>query len=387
MSDQHDLLDLPILDELGAEMARAFRAAEADGTRGVRPTGARRRAVRRVGPPVAALITALAVGAAVVVAPWSGSGGLGPSEATAAGVLTRAAAVARAEGATRLPRAEQFAYTDELTVHGVYDAVASGASARRSAFFQLKRTRRWQSAARRGVATQRTLDETRPGALPPTLTVDPGELRADGRPPTATQTVPGDRLADGSIRTPLGRTKTSLGGEELSPAELRDYPTQPAAIVRRLRRATAGQGRSPNGELWVAINDALRGAPLPGPLTAGLYRALATLPGVTLDAPGTDRLGRRVTRLSYQEPGTWERQVLLLDARTYRRLGEQTVVASAPGPVPPGVPPKRTTVDRTTTVLQGDDPRPGFPPGTVLYETLVLRSGVADRVGGPLVRR
>lgn len=359
-SDQHDLLDLPILDELGDDLARAFRAAEAE----TRP--ARRGRVPHGRWRVVAVAAALAVLAVVAVAPWSGPGTLGPADATAAQVLARAADVAERDGRTLVPGPGEYAFSDEVAVTGAFDATATGPAARRSAVFHLTRRQTWQSATRRGVAKRWTLDQTQPGALPPTLTVRPEDLRPAGPGTTTRQVVPGRRGADGSVRTPVGRAQVRLGSEALSADAVRDYPTDPAAILRRLRRATAGQGPSANGELWVAINDALRGPPLPGRLVAGLYRAAATLPGVTLAGSARDRLGRRAVQLGYQEPGSRERQTLLLDAATYRRLGEQTVVAPSDG-----------TAGET----------PAFPVGTVLYETLVLRAGVTDRLGGPLVKR
>jgi hypothetical protein len=377
MSDRHDLLDLPILDELGADLSRAFRAAEAE----ARP--ARRGRVPRGRWPAFALAAALAVLAVVAVAPWTGPGTLGPADATAAQVLARAADVAARDGRTVVPGSGQYAFSDEVAVTGVFDAIARGPAARRSAVFQLTRRQTWQSATRPSVAKQWTLDETPPGALPPTLTVEREDLRPAGPGATSTQTVPGRRGADGSVRIPVGRARVALGSEELSAAAVRAYPTEPEAILRRLRTATAGQGPSPNGALWIAINDALRGPPLPGRLTAGLYRALATLPGVTLDGSARDRLGRQAVRLGYHEPGSRERRTLLLDARTYRRLGEQTVVASADGAVPNTAPPTATTAAGATTEA-ADAATPAFPAGTVLSESLVLRAGVTDRIGGPL---
>jgi hypothetical protein len=404
MSDQHDLLDLPILDELGADLGRAFRAAEGrrdapaassrthdaaegSGFAARAAAGGRRRRGARWG--VVAVAAAAVAGAFVAVDPWGGNSGLGPAQATAAGVLRRAAAVAQGDPATVLPRADQYAYADVLSLNSVVSVTGAGAAAHDETVFVLSRRQTWSSIAHRSVALERPLQETRPGAPPPALTLRPRDLEGLRRAtaPDRAQTVPGRRDADGVVRVPLGRATYRLGQEELTAAELRGYPTEAAAILRRLRVATAGQGRSPNGELWVAINDALRDVPLPAPLAAGLYRALAAVPGVTLDGPTTDRLGRRAVRLSYQEPGTWERETLLLDARTFRRLGNQTVVASTAGPTPRGVATTRTTLDATTTVPRGDDPRPPYPAGTVTGESLVLRSGVTDRVGGPLVNR
>lgn len=409
MSDQHDLLDLPILDELGGDLARAFRAAEGhreDPAASSRAHGATkgsraparvaenrrgRRGLRSARWGAVAVAAAVVAGTLVAVDPWGGDRGLGPAQATAAGVLRRAATVASNDPAAILPRADQYAYSDvlSLTMGTLVATTGSATATPDETTFLLSRRQTWSSVAHRSVALERSLYETRPGAPPPALTLRPRDL--DGRrratAPERPQAVPGRREADGVVRVPLGRAVYRLGQEALTAAELRAYPTDAAAILRRLRVATADEGRSPNGELWVAINDALRDVPLPAPLAAGLYRALAALPGVTLDGPTTDRLGRRAVRLSYQEPGTWERETLLLDARSLRRLGNQTVVASRVGPTPPGVAPTRTTLDATTTVPHGDDPRPPYPVGTVTGESLVLRSGVTDRVGGPLVDR
>jgi hypothetical protein len=404
MSDRHDLLDLPILDELGAELARAFRAAEADEAP-ARPTpssvtpsaaGAPFRAGRTPAPPsgrpprrrparltrwaAVAAATAVAIGGVAVLDPWGGSG-LGPAAASAAEVLRRAAGAAERDLTPALPRADQYAYTDIVSLDSATTIDGSGRSIRDSTEFALTRTRTWSSVGRPSVAVSRTLRKTPLGALPPALTLGPQELEATGPTPSNTpRRRPGTTDANGDERTPLGRDVYHLGAEELGADDLRAYPTDAAAILRRLRVATAGQSRSPNGALWVAINDALRETPLTPPLRAGLYRALAALPGVRLDGETTDRLGRRAVSLSYQEPGTWERETLLLDARTYGLLGTQEVVAANAGSTPRGVAPTTTTVERAT-VLAEDDPRPAYPAGTVTSESLVLHSGVTDSAG------
>jgi hypothetical protein len=401
MSDRHDPLDLPILDELGDDLARAFRAAEhtaagaaAESTTPMAPDGGpERHAPRRPGVlrrrgrrwATGAVAATLTVGAVIVALPWGGDGQLGPAEATAAAVLRRAAGAAGRLPTNVPPRADQYAYTDELMLTSVTDVTGVGARAIARTSFLLGRRRTWSSTGHASVAVERTLRETLPGAPPPDLTLSPRELdAADDDIPPAPQRLPGRRASEEETRVPLGRAVYRLGDETLSAAALRSYPTDASSILRRLRASTAGQGRSPNGALWVAITDALRSVPVPAPLAAGLYRALAILPGVTLNGETVDRLGRRALRLSYQEPGTWERQILLIAADTYRRLGDQTVVAARVGVPARGVPPTRTTVDGAS-VPAGDDTRPPFPPGTVTSESLIVRAGVTDRVGGPLV--
>lgn len=390
MSDQHDLLDLPILDELGGDLARAFRAAEAPSSRARRtaatlPAAAasppRRRYGRRRRWATASVATVLAMGAAAALLPGDDPGGLGVDDAAAAGLLRRAAHLADGTNASAMPRKEQYAYSDVLSLASVINAEAtSGKTIRDSTTFVLGRRRTWSSAGRPGVAIQRTLAETSPGAPPPAMVVDPDDPEGDtGRPSTtATPRLPGERLADGSVRAPLGRARYTLGGEQLSPAQLLAFPTDPKAILARLRRTTAGRGPSPDGEVWAVINDALRDLPLPRALAAGLYRALALLPGVTVDGVITDRLGRRATRIGYQEPGTWERVTLLLDPRTSRRLGDQIVIAPTAVPRPSGEPSDGRPLNL---------PPSPYPAGTVIAETLVLRSGVTNRIGGPLVAR
>ncbi|MEV4418837.1 CU044_5270 family protein [Patulibacter sp. NPDC049589] len=384
-----DPLDLPILDELGAELSRAFATqATADAVTpaaSVVPPAPRRsrRSLRAPRPALrwsAAGVAGIATVAAVIaLTSGVGDGGISPEPATAATVLRRAATVV--EGARpALPGPSQYWYRDEVNLVMTMQITTNTADARDATSFVMSRRRTWSSATQESVFLQRSLGTTAPGADPPAFAVGPG---AKG----VRRLAPVVEGGPGVERAELGRMAPSLAGERLTPRAVRAYPTDPAAIYARLRRETAGAGRSPNGEVWVVINDALRDVPLPPKIAAGLYRTLATMPGVRLDGDTTDRLGRRALQISFQEPGTWERQILLLDPTTYARLGDREVVTAAVGPVPEGVDPTVTTVRDGVTVPTKDDRRPPYPVGTVTGESLVLETGVADRAGGPVVDR
>ncbi|MGX6447409.1 CU044_5270 family protein [Patulibacter sp. S7RM1-6] len=363
-----DLHALPILADLGAELDRAFRQHEgrrvppATG-RAPRSAGRRRRRFALAGTGC----TALALAIAIVI----GAGGSGrPATADAAVLLRRAAERAANHLDPVLPPpASRYWYRDELVLDAVIDG-DDGRSGRAAWSFTVTRRRTWTSVTRQGTLLSRTVAAPRPGALPPRLRRDALDDRAVPAPRLRPGTAPD---TGGWSRTRLGADRYAVGGESLTPSQLREFPTAPAEIEERMRRSISGMGRSPDGELWTTINDALRDAPLPSAVAAGMYRVLAHLPGVSVGRETTDLLGRPALAISYREPGSWERRTLLLRPGTYERLGDRTEVASAAAPVA-GHPTEATG----TTAPRAEDPEPPFPTGTVLGESLALDSRPVD---------
>jgi hypothetical protein len=126
-----------------------------------------------------------------------------------------------------------------------------------------------------------------------------------------------------------------FGAEKLSRAELLAYPTDPQAIYDRLRAGVGDRGNSPEGEVFTEIGDALREAPAPAELRAGLYRALALVPGVELVGNVKDPQGRDGLAVAFTEVGI--RYELIFDPQTADMLAErETVVAPERGLPKPG---------------------------------------------------
>jgi hypothetical protein len=124
------------------------------------------------------------------------------------------------------------------------------------------------------------------------------------------------------LRTPTYRFLTTL-------------PTDPDALLARIRasvRQTAGSKPGAivdfDQEVFSTIGGLIHHPLLPPKLGAALYRAAATLPGVTLDRNAVDAAGRRgigVTRRSAALDRLAQHPVYLMewifDAKTYAYLG------------------------------------------------------------------
>jgi hypothetical protein len=287
--------DLPILDELGGDLRTAFRRRE------------RRRRRRWAALPVAAVAGA----AALLIGLGSGSVAPRPATATAAELLRRAAHAARTAPAP-FPRADQYFYVRSLATNlSTPEPPVPG-----KAKLVTKERQVWTSLSR------------------------PGHLR--------------EKSASGELKTfPLGRARYRLGSIDLTRRQLLDFPTDPRTIYERLRAQVGSRGRSPEGEVFTEIGDALRESPAPAGLRAGLYGALALIPGVVRAGDVTDRAGRRGVAVAFTEAG--ERSELIFDPATSEMLAERTVLTR---------------------------PRPeyGFAAGTVITDTAYLERGVVDEL-------
>src|SRR5262249_42819051 len=115
-----------------------------------------------------------------------------------------------------------------------------------------------------------------------------------------------------------------IGDEKLTRAQLLAYPTDPRAIFARLRAGVGNRGNSPDGEVFTEIGDALRESPAPPALRAGLYGALALVPGVSLVGPVKDRAGRTGTAVAFTEVGV--RKDLIFNPETSDLLAEREVL-------------------------------------------------------------
>jgi hypothetical protein len=135
----------------------------------------------------------------------------------------------------------------------------------------------------------------------------------------------------------IGLTRYRLGPIRLTRAGMLAFPTDPQTIYKRLNDAYQGNGHSREGEMFTEIGDALRETAVPAGLRAGLYGALALIPGVELVGDVTDRAGRHGTAVAFTEVGM--RNELIFDPATSEMLAERTVLldpAAAEIPLPKG---------------------------------------------------
>lgn len=279
--------DLPILDELGGDLRAAFRRHE------------RRRRRRWAALPVAAVAGA----AALLIGLDSGSVAPRPATATAAELLRRAAHAAQTAPAP-FPRADQYYYVRTLATN----LAAREPPERGMAALVTKERRTWSSLDRPGRLRERFVSAQFPASTPAQRAELERAIHQNDQPP-------------GEIDP---ARHYFLGDVELTRQELLDFPTDPRTIYERLRARVGNRGRSPEGEVFTEIGDALRESPAPAPLRAGLYGALALIPGVERVGDATDRAGRRGVAVAFTEVG--ERSELIFDPATSEMLAERTVL-------------------------------------------------------------
>jgi hypothetical protein len=132
-------------------------------------------------------------------------------------------------------------------------------------------------------------------------------------------------LMRGSEQRPLRVAVGPLAGYKTLAA----LPTDPGALLRWAYRQAAditGAGITEDGDVYAIFNGMLRDNVLPPELEAAIYRALKRVPDVTVER--TEVAGRPALVVGQTED--WLREELMLDAETYRYLGESgTVVRDA----------------------------------------------------------
>ncbi len=329
--------ELPILRELRADLDRAFHACEQRAAVVVAP-----RKRRRPMLPTGALAAAAA--AAGVLALISGLDSADPGPDTAAAALGQAAVVAEHRAAP-LPRDDQFFFVRSRHT-GIVSSGPPGQPKTATALVTKERAI-WTSITRRGRLQERVV-----ATRFPTRRHRRAWERA-GRPSLAIPPATGD----GESVTPRGTYR--LGPLRLTRQQLVDFPTDPGDIYARLRSRVPDRGRSPAFAVFTALGAALRESPAPAELRAGLYRAIALVPGVKLVGRVTDSAGRQGTAVALAV-GRGVRRELVFDARTSELLAEREVLVD-PGAVP--------ALD--------------LPAGTAIGESVYLQRGVTDELTAP----
>jgi hypothetical protein len=297
--------ELPILHEVRDELMTAFRARDAD-QRGARGSAGRRAPRgRRWKLPVGGLVAAGAAAAAIALVSGAGGGTVTPAPATAAQALERAAVAAQSAPAA-FPGPKEFFYVRSRSTVTNVPASAEQTDVLptvRSTFLRES----WQSFTRRGLLRERTLDVD-------VLTDDPG---ARGIGPSSP--AEGEGIS-------IGRLRFNLGNLQLDREELLRFPTDPRTIYERVRDGVVLRGQTVPQQTFDDLTVALGESPAPADLRAGLFRALAFVPGVELLGARTDAAGREGTAVAFSHAGS--RQELIFDPRTAVLLATRTVTDS-----------------------------------------------------------
>ncbi|MGI5165959.1 CU044_5270 family protein [Spirillospora sp. CA-253888] len=151
------------------------------------------------------------------------------------------------------------------------------------------------------------------------------------------------------------------------PAVRTDLPTGTRAMRDWLYRNSEGEN-PPDVQAFITVGDTLGEGYLPPGARAAVFRAATTIPGVSARRPVTDLAGRTGVAVGQ----TWQgiRSELIFDARTYRLLGERTVVDDEDAFRPKGA-----------HASHSPDAGLKLPQGTVTGLEANLRIAVTDRPG------
>jgi hypothetical protein len=267
----HETWEAPPASPEARAAARAALLERAATTRAPR----RRRLVPRLAMAAVAVLIVVA-GVAVVDDLGRGPDGLSPVPIASAAVLERAADAAERRPFTA-PRDDQWIYIeDRLT------SSQGGEPMTRET---------WRRADGAGMAW---ID-------------DAGRLRVEITRP--------------SKRRPLRIAVGPLAGYRTLAALPTDADALLAWAYRQAKNVT-GAGITEHGDVYAIFSGMLRDNLLPPDLEAAIYRALIQVPNVTVEA--TNVAGRPALVLGQTED--WLREELLLDARTYRYLGQSGIV-------------------------------------------------------------
>jgi hypothetical protein len=109
-------------------------------------------------------------------------------------------------------------------------------------------------------------------------------------------------------------------------ADLGKLPGDPRALVRYLGHLRVPKGGPPPARAFGIVVDLLQTYVMSPQLTAELYRALADIPGVTIDRHAVDVAGRPGVGFAFDViPGSGDKQELVINPHTYRLMAVQLV--------------------------------------------------------------
>ena len=330
MSEQ--LADLPIVEELGAQLVAGFRRRERGG-------------LCRPAARIAVLAAAAALGAGVVLLTQLGGGG--PSAASAAQVLQTAARAAAAWPA-HLAKPRQFFFVRWRTSvllpirRGATGLVPLKAFYGPHALVTIEEWNSW-SFTRKGRTQTRVLGVSFPTAASRARWV------AIGRPALYRGLVVVTRP---QVIAPLGANAEiiAIGARGFTARQLLALPTKPKRLYRRVfESASAAQAL-----------DAVRTLdlyPIGPSLRAASFRALAMVRGIVVAGPARSLTGRSGVALGARDPSGTVEDELIIDPRSGAVLGERSI-----------------TIDSRSD---------GLPLGTVRFQTAVITRTVTNAAGLP----
>ena len=120
-------------------------------------------------------------------------------------------------------------------------------------------------------------------------------------------------------------------------AGLGSLPRSPQALLRYLANLPlphrSGWGPAPVRQ-FVIIEDLLTTYVMPPRLTAGLYRALGEIPGVTVNTNAVDVAGRPGIGFRHTVQPAAGAEEIIIDPHTYRLMGTATIARPSPGAAP-----------------------------------------------------
>jgi len=143
-------------------------------------------------------------------------------------------------------------------------------------------------------------------------------------------------------------TARTAGWQLPTPAWLATLPTDPHAMLERLRADAPRNGRG-DAELVVYVADALRSGLVPAPVRAVLYQALALLPDLTITQRVANLAGRTGVAMGIDDQESPTRQEIIIDPHTGEYIGERTIQLKAEDGAPAGSVSEYSSV--TTTVV------------------------------------
>lgn len=132
-----------------------------------------------------------------------------------------------------------------------------------------------------------------------------------------------------------------------NPVWLRDVPRDPAKLRQRLYADAQGHGQSTDGEVLVLVADVLRSGLVPSDLRAGMYKVLATVPGVEVTATSATVGGRTGVAIGRNETAGMDRQELIIDPATGQVIGERSIAIKSVDGITAGTVIGDTAVTRT----------------------------------------
>lgn len=147
-------------------------------------------------------------------------------------------------------------------------------------------------------------------------------------------------------------TNGELGGTQagtLTASDIADLPRDPKALTRRIEAAPRDKGATDMEHVFDTISELLRTGLVPADLRAGMFEALAALPGIVITDRQTTLDGRSGTALGLNSAQGLERHEVIIDQASGAYLGERTLQTKAEGSIPAGTVIDSVSVTSTPT--------------------------------------